>query len=457
MLEPVRQYARELLEKSAEAERVRERHAEHYLALAEKAEPELMGARQAEWLERLKVEHGNLGAALQWSLVEGEHGELGLRLAGALERFWWVGGHLSEGRRWLERGLAGGSTLPTSVRAKALSEAGWMALYQNDLERAVTLLEESVSLSKDLGDEPSIATSLFNLGHAVLHQGDKERLEALCEEAEALRWGTFVDRWAIAELVVFLGMAALYEGDHERAAALLEESMVSFREMGDMQRVTLCITHLWMAELEGGDRERAAALVEENLRLLQRLGIKPRIYNDLLGSAVLAALDGRPARATRLWGAAEALRESIGLAIVLWDHVPTDYEGQLAAARSRLGEEAFVVAWEEGKVMTPEEAIAYALDETPPLGDPAQPRTAAAPRRPAPSAGQPLPVALTGRELEVLELIVEGLSNGQIAARLFIEVSTVKSYVNRIFKKLGVESRTQAVAQARKLHLLSRE
>jgi predicted ATPase/DNA-binding CsgD family transcriptional regulator len=439
MLEPVRQYGYERLEESGESEAVSRRHAEHYLALAEEAEPELKEARQGEWLERLEREHGNLRTALAWS-TEGGDAELGLRLAGALERLWWARGYLSEGRRWLERGLAGSDASPTSARAKALSEAGWMALWQDDLERAVELLEEGLGSFKDLGDEPSIATSLTHLGHAVLHQHDKERLKGLCEEAEALREG-FADRWAIAELLVFLGMAALYEGDHERAVALLEESMTSFRDLGDTQRIALCVTYLWMAALEGGDHERAAALLDEDLRRLQRLEVQPQIqiYDDLMGSAVVAALGKRPARAARLRGAAEALREAISLSLFLWDHTPTNYEDQLAAARSQLDEAAWEAAWSEGRAMTPEQAVEYALskDDLPPS-----------------RSTTSYPAGLSAREAEVLKLVARGLTNAQIAAELFISPRTVDRHLNSIYRKVGISSRAAATRFAAEHNVL---
>jgi DNA-binding CsgD family transcriptional regulator len=256
-----------------------------------------------------------------------------------------------------------------------------------------------------------------------------ERLEALCEEAETLM-RQLVDKWAKAELLVFLGMAALYKGDYKSAASLLEESMASFRELGDTQRVTLCVTHLWMAELEAGNRERAATLVGENLRLLQRLGIKPRIYNDLLGSALLAALGDQPARAARLWGAAEALRETIGLAIVLWDHVPTDYEGHLAATRSLLGEEAFAAAWEEGQAMTAAVAIDYALQREEPSY--------------IPHDTSSYPAGLSTREAEVLRLVAKGFTNARVAKELYISPRTVNRHLNSIYHKLGVSSRAAA-------------
>jgi non-specific serine/threonine protein kinase len=433
LLQTVRQYALERMKQSGEAEAVRRKHAEYYLELAEEADAELKGAKQAEYLGWLDREHGNLRTALQLS-VEGEDTELELRLAGTLARFWWARGHLSEGRRWLEKGLARSNDSPTSLRVKALNEAGWIALWQDDLEQAVELLEESVVLYKELGDEPGIATSLTNLGHAVLHQDDKERLKALCEEAEALR-REFVDRWAVAELLIFLGMAALYQGVHEQAGTLLEESLATFRELGDTQRGTLCVTYLWMAALEGGDRRRAATLLEGDLRRLQGLHIKPQIqiYDDLMGSAVVAELNGHPARAAQLLGAAETLREAISLSLLLWDHTPTDYEALLNAARVRLGEEAWEAAFAEGRAMTPEEAIEYALETDP-----------AAPASPEDSD----PSLLSGREAEILALVAQGLTNPQVAQKLYLSPRTVGQHLRSVYRKLGVPSRAAAARKA---------
>lgn len=315
-----------------------------------------------------------------------------------------------------------------------------MALWQDDLERAVELLEEGLGSFKELGDEPAIATSLTNLGHAVLHQDDKERLKALSEEAEALQRG-FLDRWAIAELLVFLGMAALHEGDHQRAVALLEESMATFRDLGDTQRVTICVTYLWMAALEGGDLERAAALLEEDLRRLQRLEIQPQIqiYDDLMGSAVVDALGGRPARAARLRGAAEALREAISLSLSLWDHTPTDYEDQLAAARSQLDEAAWEAAWSEGRTMTSEQAVEYALSRE---------------DLPRSRSTTSYPAGLSAREAEVLKLVARGLTNARIAQELFISPRTVDRHLNSIYRKVGISSRAAATRFAAEHNLL---
>jgi predicted ATPase/DNA-binding SARP family transcriptional activator len=145
MLEPVRQYGQQQLEESGKAERVRQRHAEHYLALAEEAEPELRGARQVSWLKRLEKEQDNLRAAMSWLLRNGEL-EKAARLGWALWFFWWIHGHFAEGRRWMEVALVKGAAMPASSRAKALLAASIMADGQADRRSAELLLEESLSL-----------------------------------------------------------------------------------------------------------------------------------------------------------------------------------------------------------------------------------------------------------------------------------------------------------------------
>jgi predicted ATPase/DNA-binding SARP family transcriptional activator/DNA-binding CsgD family transcriptional regulator len=442
MLEPVRQYGLELLEAGGEAERVRERHAEHYLALAEAAEPELMGADQASWLERLGTEHANLRAALSWALgpedaEPRERAELGLQLAATLGRFW--NAHSpSEGLGWLERGLARRSSASSpSVRAKALEQAGWIAIWHGDYEEAVTMLEEGLASFKELKDKPGAATLLANLGVAVLQRGDDHsEVTALREEAEALRQ-ELTDRPAIAHLLNFLGQAALGEGDHDRAVAHFEEGLVLYRELGDTRNIAMNFCCVGMTELSLGDRERAATPFEEALRLLRGRGDKVGIAYSLLGLAGVAVSRGLPARAARLWGASEALREADGLPLSPFVRSISDYEGDLAAARAGLDERSFAAAWSEGRAMTPEQATEYALS-----GEESAPPTLVPVAEQRPLTDEPTET-LTPREQEIAVLVERGLTNRRIAEELVISEHTVATHVRKILKKLGLRSRAQ--------------
>jgi predicted ATPase len=190
MLEPIRQFGREKLEENGEAPEARLRHAEHYMALAETAEPELLGPDQDTWLQRLRVEFGNLRAALSWSLQpDGDSreraDELRLRLVAALWRFWDVEG-FEEGKQWLQTALERDPGGFPAVRANALGGLGFILLFQQDYGPAIAALEEAVALYKELGDRSGAAFALASLGWAVLHGFYHERVPAFLRESEAL-------------------------------------------------------------------------------------------------------------------------------------------------------------------------------------------------------------------------------------------------------------------------------
>jgi predicted ATPase/DNA-binding CsgD family transcriptional regulator len=430
MLETVRQYGRERLEASGEAEVVRLRHAAFFLALAEETEADLKGSLQLARLEELQTEHDNLGAALGWSLDRGKW-ELGLRLAGTLGEYWRMSGRLSEGRRWLEIALTEDDASSAPIRVKALNRAGSLAILQGD-ERATALLEEGLRLLKGLGDRAGAAAALSDLGHAMLYsQGDQRRLSELREEAEAMRQQP-LDRRATTHLLSFLALAALGEGDYERAATLAEENLTLHREVENTRGIVMHLTVLGMISLLMRDHERAMALLEEDLRLSRRLGDRINVVYCLLVSAGVSAERGRQIRAARLWGAAETLQETSGVAAVsplIQSHY--DYDGRVAAARALVDETSWETAWSEGEAMTFEEATEYALSEEEST-------------RAASSASASDLAGLSAREIEVLKLVAEGLTNVQVANVLFISPRTVNGHLNSIYAKLGASSRAAA-------------
>jgi non-specific serine/threonine protein kinase len=436
MLELVRQYAREKLRESGEEDSVQSCHAEFFLALAEEAEPEMSGQEQEVWLRRLEKEHANLRGALAWALDPAhsieprEHRtELGLRLAGALGRFWGVYGP-GEGLAWLEKGLARGGAAPKSALAKAHYEAGWIELFRGDYERAIALLEEGLALFRELGDRRAVAISLVNLGFAALHLGDKERAAALRQEVEALRREP-LERFTLAWLTTFLGLSALYEGDYERSAALATESLAIYRELGDKRGISLCHIDLGFIELIRGNHEKAAVLLEESVRVLRGSEDKFCLAYGLFGLAAVAAARGEPTRAARLWGAVGALREEIGVvSLTHWELQAFDYEGRVSVARDMLGDEG---AWEEafaqGRAMSAEEAVEYALSEE------------VTPSPESPSAGGRADDPLTRREREIVDFVARGLTNRQIASELHLSERTIGNHVSKILRKLGLASR----------------
>jgi non-specific serine/threonine protein kinase len=322
--------------------------------------------------------------------------------------------------------------VPKPALAKAFYEAGWIEQFQGDYDSAIALLEEGLTLFRELGDKQGVATSLVNLGFATLHQGDIERATVLRQEVEALR-GEPLEQWTLAWLTTFLGVTALYEGDYEQSGALATESLAIYRELGDKRGVSLCHIDLGLIELIRGNHEPAAALLEESVRVLRGSEDKFCLAYGIFGLAAVAAARAEAARAARLWGAAEALREEIGVvSLSHWELHAYDYEGRVSAARTMLGDEgAWERAWAEGRGMSPEEVVAYALSD----------EVAHSPE--SPLAGKEPDDPLTAREREVAALVGRGLTNRQISSELHLSERTVHNHVRNILSKLGLRSRAQ--------------
>jgi tetratricopeptide (TPR) repeat protein len=360
LLETVRQYARDRLLEEGEADAVRARHAEYFLQLAERAEPELHRHEQIEWLDRLGVEHDNLRAALAWTRARGQ-GEEGLRLGGALWSFWVVRGYLGEGREHLARLLAlPGAEARTAARARALHGAGILAMFQGNYGATRTLLEESLAISREFGYRRDAAWSLGYLGIAVRDQGDCGAARALFEESLAIFrevGSTDLIAWSLGNL----GLAARDQGDCGTARALFEESLAIFRELGNKRAISASMNRLGMVAHDQGDYGAARALLTESLAISWEVGHRGGLVRDLEGLAAVAVAQAQFERAARLFGGLDGLREAIGQ-----PRAPvarSDYERSVTAARARLGEETFAAAWEEGRAMSLQEAVALALDE----------------------------------------------------------------------------------------------
>jgi non-specific serine/threonine protein kinase len=434
MLEPIRQYGLERLEASGEVHAVGRRHALWYLELAKGAEPWLRGDRQRVWLERLEREHDNLRAALKWSLESGE-AELGLWFGGALGEFWYMRGYLSEGRRWLEAALANDAAR-APARTKALARAGWIAWEQGDYERSIALSKKGLALSRELGDRAGAAAALSNLSWAALLGDQLDRAAALAEEAATLE-RSLGETGGVARALIVLGLAAVAGGDHERGLELQEESLALAREAADSLAMALSLVMGAFASLGLGDNRRARALCEKSFALSQR----PRVMNvtafQLHASAALAGSQGLPARSARLWGAAESVRELTGA--ILSPVELQVYEPYIDAARARLDEAAWEEAWAEGRAMTVEEAVGYALAQE---GERrARPLRCSTAEEPPAGGGQRVD-GLTRREREVALLVARGLTNRQIADVLTISRNTVANHVAGIIKKLDLPSRS---------------
>ena len=481
LLEPIRQYALEKLEESGKAEDVKRSHAEYFLALAEEAEPELIGPREAEWFDRLGAELGNIRAALSWSQARDE-AELGLRLAGALMWFWSSEGLLGEGRLWLEEALAKEGPTFALARAKALGATSALARAQGDLGRAKRAAEEGLGLSKEaeaegsripflLGGSPAAyfldglamvsgeegnyermaklgeeslrlsrkandaqgsANSLLTVAVAAVRRGDYERAEGLFEEGLNLARELDSACWRFLFLNSW-GYTSLLRGDHQRGTALAEEAveLAKGRRRAFMGSLPYALDTLGWASLLGGEPERAEVQFEENLTISEKLGDKGILMISLEGLACVAAAKGEASRAARLFGAAEELMDTTGIRLTPLESDTT--EPYRTSARSRLGDVAWEEALAKGRGMGLDRAIEYALSQ----------EDSTTPQAPNRKASDAPALHLTPREEEVAVLVAKGLTNRQIASRLVISEATVETHLARIFKKLALQSRTQ--------------
>ena len=354
LVETVRQYAREKLLEDAGGEAVRERHLGHFVSLAEEAEPRLQEADQATWLSRLEQEHDNLRAALEWSLVSTAM-DPGLRLCGALQRFWITRGHYAEGRKWCARVLeAARAEAPALARAKALNCAGLLAYHQVDYAAARTQHEASLVIRRQLGDRRSVAVSLNNLGLVALDQGDLDSARSLHEESLAIA-RELGNRNGVARSLGNLGMVASEQHDFAAARALFEECRALMRELGDREGTAISLHSLGGVAYEQGDYDAACAHYRESLAILRELGHRGRIAYSLEELAAVFAALGRVRHAARLCGAAQRLREEVGAPAPSEDSA---FAARIAAARKALGDDAdFDRAWQEGRGLTLEQAL----------------------------------------------------------------------------------------------------
>jgi len=429
LLETVRQYGREKLEKAGTEPNIRRRHAEFFLRFAERTEPRINGKERELWLARLDAEHDNLRAALAWT-QESVEAEMGLRLAGALSWFWFHREYWSEWRRWLDGMLAiresAGGPGPAAARAKALSGAGFLAWMQGDQGQARSQLEESVALWRAVGDKQGLAQALRFLSGSFESRGDYVAARPLAEESVKLfREGD--DTFGLGISLSRLGITALAQGDYEVARAALEEGVEICREIEDDWALALALRNLGIGALREGDLEEAVVRLAESLGVLRETGNPLYMQNlELLAAAVSMRGDHR--RAAILFGAAEALREAVG-AFVL-PLYRAEYDRGLAAARAGLDETTLGAAWSEGRAMMPGEAIEYAL------------------KTEEPSASPKGTAGLSEREQEVLRLVAEGLTDAQVAEKLYLSPRTVGWHLRSVYRKLGVPSRAAAAKAA---------
>ncbi len=469
LLETVREFALERLQREGEVEAAMAAHAAWCLAFMATVSPELRMSTSSLILDRIEVEHDNFRAALSWAL---EHdAELALRLASELGPFWSKRCHWGEGRNWLKQALQTGGGEGTTARVIAANQAGTLATDQSDHEEARHFLQLGLGMADQLGDLRIAATALRGLG--IIASNESEFVDADRYFSEALEgFRAAGDKNGIAKCLNDLGLIASRQGDQDRAIGLQEESLPIARGVGDDWHVCIVLGNLGGAYYDRGDYARGEILSKEALDLSRQLGdtfgVAVNLYN--LGNCAMQSGDTAAAlehyretlrttcelgeqhlasrvldrlaiamhkidlsrQASRLFGAASAVRKAID------DHLYADEEEFITArtheVRDALGEGIFVAAWDSGRSLPFDVAMTEAMG----FAEAALP-LARVPQTPA-IAG------LTRREQDVLRLVADGRSDKEIADALFVTRRSASKYVSAVLGKLGVVSRTAAAA-----------
>lgn len=472
--ELLRQYAADKLRDAGEQDIALQQHYDYCLQLAEGAEAHAFGREQVAWFDHLEAEMDNLRAALAWS----EKDVAGLRLAGTLGWFLSERTHWREGFDWLERMLAANPDAPASLRAKALHNAGALAGHGGDTGRARPCLEQALALAQAAGDAWNTAWSLAHLG--IYGGYELDQAAATVDESLAL-FRALGDSMGLSHALIRRSWSARQQGDYTYVCALVDEADSLAREAGDKIIMGWAALELgllfrfyrdlrqarihfanslslfreanfpngsiralfWLADVEQslGNTPGVQLLMDEALILLREVEPDNAFLRLILGIlSDFARMHKEFKRAATLFGAENSsyLLQFKARRSAYDENSLASYKAELVA---ELGEAAFAEAWAVGYAMTREQAIAYALQ----WGTAGQ--AAAVETSP--------PNLLTGRELEILQLSADGLNSREIAERLVLSVGTVRWYLKQIYSKLDAHSRSQAIAHARSLGLLS--
>jgi predicted ATPase/DNA-binding CsgD family transcriptional regulator len=460
MLETVREYARERLEAAGESDAIDTRHAEYFLALAEvsgegaggaslgsgtsnavwRTRLRLTGGRQqAVWLNQLEADHDNLRAALD-VFARRDDPTLLLRLASSLSIFWLFRGPYEEGRSWLEHALAQTDAAETLLQRDALYGLGLLAVSQDDAARAEACFSDSLTLARIHDDAAGVAFAWIGLGLVAMERGSFGQAAACLHSAlagaqtiEDQTLGSFCSGLSLS----YLGAMAYAQHDLPQAATCFADALVKQRRIEDSWGMGSTLIRWGYAAGDLGDLKLAGTLFTEGLTILAEISDRRLIALALDGIAGLAA-SGRTELATRLFGAAAAMRRASGLPVD--PACRTIHDRDLAAARERLGESVFAGIMEAGGKLPLADAVNEATTLVALVSS--DPPGSASSTRPAGDGG------LTPREVEILRLLARGMSDREVAVTLFLSPRTVGWHITHLLTKLDVPTRTAAAAEA---------
>lgn len=440
MLDTIREYAREQLAESGEAVSVRRRHAEFFTTWVEQMDMELRaGPTQLDRFAQLETEHDNIAVALEWSLSSADP-ELGLRLVGVIFYFWWRCGHWLEWTRWMSLASVYLDEVSEKTRAGMLiAMAGIEFLVKHDNEGVRYHSREALEIYSRLGDRRNAAWAIIWLSTCMpwVEEEYSEYMN-LTEEAIAMLRQEG-ELGSVGQGLTNLGLNAQGHGDLVRAKQAFSESLEIARATGDRLRAAVQYSNLSNIALAEGDFEAAAVLAKQSMSWGREHGNAALDLDTLVTVSGILALRGQPRQAAQIIGTIDMLSDRTEVKLQQWEQ--HDYDRYVALLRRQLGTTAFETLRNQGRGMTQEQAIEYALEATGPVALTGK----------APTSRQAVKQefgGLTEREREVAGLISQGKSNREIAKLLVVTERTVEKHVENILSKLGFASRTQIATWA---------
>lgn len=446
--ETLRQYSAEKLRETGQADHLRLRHLNWYLALVEAAEAQLATSEQKDWLERLERERHNIQAALHWAQRSGEL-EAAFRMGGALWQFWYHAGHIREGYHQCQELVslvnAHQTHIAASVRAKALYGAGVIAWAYGNYDRAEQIGEQSLALYRGLNDLANSAQALYIMGLAARDAGHWAQAEDFSRESFEC-FQAAKDTRGMALALHNLGNTLRDQGCYEQATTLYTQSLELAQAGGFQQEAAIAQYYLGVTACLQGHARLAAERLILSLQGFRGLGLLWGIAQCIEGLAAAALMQGATPLSARLFGAGEVLREGTS--------------SPMAAAGMRTN--TFLVALAQKHAEEPAWHTELARGRTQPLEaslDEARSVASLAGSlhsRPKSKTVRRHRPVLSHREQHIVDFIAAGQTNSQIAQSLAIAKRTVDTHVSRILKKLQVHSRTEIAswvqAQKRSRH-----
>ncbi len=430
MLDTLRDYGRERLRSTGDYEDVRRRHREWYQQLTAAAEAGWISAYQPDWIARIEREQLNLREALESFLAEdtAEATEAAMRIANALYEFWIFRGLLSEGRAWFDRILTRPFAPFSPARITAICLDAQLATSQADFQAAAALLEEGHALA----ERNPIVTVEAQLAHAdavlAVLSGDSSRASALFESAVEML-GADDSLILRVSALTMSGWSYEVHGDMAGASARYREALAITEQRGESSYRSIALRGLGITAWQAGDSVRARELLQDALR------VNLRLNGPVIAAFTFEALawvpdpKADPDRSAVLMGAAKGIMPTGSDITTVFPNMSRFHDDCVQRAQQSLGTRRFDAAIRRGEAMGMDVAVAYALGETD-------------------SAAAAETSRLTRRERQVADLVAQGLSNKQIAAKLVISQRTAQGHVEHILAKLGFNSRAQIAAWA---------